>query len=435
MQYLSIMHTISTPVERFKRYQLVLTALSLLLLLTACGQNTQTTTRVLSAWVAPSGAYPPSWFDHAKKLGFSTHGQYIAAEATAIASALYGPLNNQYYTDDPTMASVIAYWQKSCHNADGSLCTDARSGSLQCVEFVSAVFAQIDDQLPYGGNADQFWTLYQHRPGWQEIATAAIEHSPPTLGDMAVWSGNTTGHMAIVVNVQPPTKHSNGYITIAQSNAAYAFENLIWHANGHIDSWQGYHLQGFIRQQQIAPCLQSGATPTQQQWQTQAIEAAVYYGIPSKYFLQQLCQSGFQAQNQQRHSDTLGIAQLPAQVAKNIPRCVINFLANPQRCDQHPGSLPAGNGIDPALPGEAIPAAAFEMALLYTHYIHNHLLHIPQDDVEAFKMALAAYHSGQKNVDWAVKSCGKTHWLGCLDNKQKNHATSNYINTILALKS
>jgi hypothetical protein len=435
MQYLSIVHTLSAPARHFNKCLLFLSALPLLLLLTGCGQSTQTTVSAQPTMVAPSGAYPPSWFNSAKKLGFSTHGQYIAAEAISIASALYGPQTNQYYSDDPTMAPVIAYWQKSCHNADGSLCTDAKSGNLQCVEFVSAVFAQIDDQLPYGGNADQFWSLYQNRPGWQEIAADAVEHTPPALGDVAVWSGNSTGHMAIVVDMQPPTKQKDGHITIAQSNAAYPFENLIWHTDGRIDSWQGYQLQGFIRQQQIAPCLQMNATPTQQQWETQAIEAAVYYGIPSKYFLQQLCQSGFQAQNGQSHSQGIGIAQLPAQVAKTIPRCVINFLANPQRCDQHPGSLPAGKGIDATQPGQAIPAAAFEMSLFYTHYTGNHLLHIPQDDIEAFKLALAAYRSGQKNVDWAIDSCGKTRWLGCLDNKQKNHDASTYVNTILALKS
>lgn len=409
---------------------------SLFLLLAACGGTG--TTQPAVEHLAPGAASIPAWFSGAKKQGFRSHGQYIAAKAIALASALYGPQANQYYADDPSLASVIAYWKQSCQNSDGSLCADARSGSLQCVEFVSAVFAQIDDELPYGGDANQFWKLYQDKSGWQELSAGMLSHAKalPELGDIMDWSGNGVGHLAIVIDQQAPTGSSDGYIVVAQANAASAIERLTWHRNGQIDSWPGYQFLGFIRQQELAPCLQQQVTPTQQAWETLAIEAAVHYGTPSRYFLRQLCQSGFQANNQQRQpllssSGAIGIAQLPESVAVHIPRCVINFVANAPNCEQLPGSLPTGTGINPALPEEALPAAAYEMSLLYSHYLHNKAVQVPQDEVAAYSMALAAYNAGTTAVDQAVSTCGKIRWLDCLDSQQKNHITRNYVHVVL----
>ncbi len=317
------------------------------------------------------------------------------------------------------------------------MCLDARSGNLQCVEFVSGVFAQIDDELPHGGDAQQFWQLYQGKAGWQEIPASAVLKNTPELGDVIVWTGNSVGHLAIVVDQQAPTRQSEGYIVVAQSNAAHAFERLIWHGNGQIDSWSGYQLQGFIRQREIAPCLQQQATPLQKQWETLAVQAAVQYGVPSKYFLRQLCQSGFRSEDQQGHklvSSTggIGIMQLSESVAAHIPRCVINFLANAPNCEQLPGSLPAGMGIDPGQPGEAVPAGAYEMSRLYSHYLHTKGIQIPQDAVEAYTMALAAYSAGKTAVDSSVNDCGKKRWLLCLDGRQKVHDTRKYVDAILA---
>ncbi len=412
----------------------------LLLLLAACGgTQTQAQTQSQTPWIGPASTSAPTWVNTAKDQGFSSHGQYIAAEALALAQSLYGAQNNQYYADDPALASAIAYWKQTCPSANGSLCADAKSGNLQCVEFVAGIFASIDDQLPFIGDASQFWQLYQNKAGWQEISAQSGHTATPALGDMVTWSGGPAGHLAIVVDLQPPEKGQNGSITVVQANAPDLFDNLTWHANGQFDSWSGYKLQGFIRQREIAPCLQQQATPLQQQWEVLAIQTAVHYGTPSKYFLRQLCQSGFQADNSQGKAvisttGAIGIAQLPASVAAQVPRCVVNFVNNAVNCAQMAGSLPAGKGINPTKPAEAIPAAAYVMSTLYVHYLQNSAIKVPQDDVAAYEMALAAYHMGTTaSVDQAVQTCKVAGWLNCLNRQQPQHQIKNYVKAILGV--
>jgi hypothetical protein len=371
-----------------------------------------------------------------KRQGFATQGQYIAAQAIALSHSIYGPQNNEYYADDPMLGSALAYWQRACQNANGSLCADAQSGNLQCVEFVAAIFATIDDELPYIGNADRFWTLYQGKPGWQEIPASAVRQQAPAPGDMVAWSGGKAGHLALVVSTQPPTPGRDGSITVVQTEAADLFDKLTWHANGQIDSWPGYTLQGFIRQQQIAPCLQLHATPPQQHWEVLTMQAAVHYGTPVKYLLRQICQSGFQATNSAGHvmisvTGAVGIAQLSPQIAAQIPRCVTNFVANAANCDQMPGSLPSGKGVDATKPEEVLPAAAYEMSVLYAHYRQNKAVQGPQSELQAYSMALAAYTAGPDIVDKAVNSCQMQGWLNCLDQWQPDHHIHQYIDAVL----
>ena len=315
------------------------------------------------------------------------------------------------------------------------MCAEARSGNLQCVEFITGAFAAIDDELPYVGDASTFWNAYRNEAGWQEIPAQAISTTAPQLGDMVAWSGNDFGHLALVVDVQAPTfsagSSKDGYIAVVQSNAPSLIERLTWHANGQIDSWPGYTLQGFIRQQEIAPCLQAQSTPQQRQWETLALQAAVHYGTPSKYFLHQICQSSFETYDAQgrvvaSQTGARGMAQLLPSVAAQIPRCVIDFENNAPNCDQMPGSLPSGKGIDVTKPDEALPAAAYEMSTLYTYYLKRK----PEADIKAYEMALAAYHEGTVPVDHAVNSCGTQRWLNCLSGQDSNSA-SDYIRAIL----
>jgi hypothetical protein len=388
------------------------------------------------AWSKPGAVDAPAWVGSMKQQGFATHGQYLAAQAVALSYNIYGPQKNEYYADDSTLSPAIAYWKRACQTSNGSLCADAQSGNLQCVEFVAAVFAVTDDELPSIGNADRFWTLYQEQPGWQEVPASAVRQQAPALGDMVAWSGGHAGHLAMVVDVQPPTHGHDGSITVVQTEAADLFDKLTWHANGRIDSWQGYTLQGFIRQQEIAPCLQQYSTPQQQRWEVLAIQAAVHYGTPSKYLLRQICQSGFQTTGSTGHvmisaTGAVGIAQLPPNVAAQIPRCVINFVDNAPNCAQMPGSLPAGKGIDPTKPQEALPAAAYEMSVLYAHYRQNKAVQGSRSNLQAYTMALAAYNAGSAIVDQAVNSCQEQHWLNCLDQWQADHHTQKYIDAVL----
>ncbi|HEY4386760.1 MAG TPA: CHAP domain-containing protein, partial [Ktedonobacteraceae bacterium] len=339
-------------------------------------------------WIVPVSVHAPAWFNSAKQQGFTTHGQYIAAQAIALSYSIYGNQNNQYYADDPALAPALAYWKSVCQNGDGSVCADAQSGNLQCVEFVAAVFATIDDELPSIGDANRLWSLYQGKPGWQEIPTSAVRQQIPALGDMVAWSGGKAGHLALVVDVTPPAHGQDGSITVVQTEAPDLYDQLTWHANGQIDSWKGYKLQGFIRQQELAPCLQQQSTSQQQQWETLAVQAAVHYGTPSKYLLQQICQSGFQATNSAGQavigpSGGVGIAQMSPLIAAQVPRCVIDVVHNSPNCAQMPGSLPAGKGIDPNKPEEALPAAAYEMSALYAHYRQNKAVQGPQSELQA----------------------------------------------------
>jgi CHAP domain len=393
----------------------------------------------VTPWVAPVKAYAPAWFDSAKQQGFTTHGQYLAAQAISLSNSIYGNANDEYYADDPAMNPAVAYWKSVCQDADGTVCADAKSGNLQCVEFVAAVFAMSDDELPAINDANRLWSLYQNKAGWQEIPANAVQKQIPALGDMVTWSGGQSGHLAMVVDVQPPTQGKDGSITVVQTEATDLFDTLTWHANGQIDSLKGYTLQGFIRQQQLASCLQQQSTPQQQQWETLAVQAAVHYGTPSKYLLQQICQSGFQATGSSGQAvispgGGVGIAQMSPQLAAQVPRCVIDVIHNAANCPQMPGSLPAGNGIDPNKPEEALPAAAYEMSVLYTHYRQNKTAQGPQSELQAYSMALAAYHDGPALVDKAVNSCQKQGWLNCLNQWQPSYYTQEYIDAVLGTR-
>jgi hypothetical protein len=394
---------------------------------------------VHQAWIKPVAVSAPTWVDNNKQQGFATQGQYLAAQAIALSYNIYGSQENEYYADDPMLSPAIAYWKRSCQAANGSLCTDAQSGNLQCVEFVAAVFAIVDDELPYIGDASRFWVLYQDQPGWQEIPAGAVRQQAPAPGDIVAWSGGNAGHLAMVVDVQPPVQGHDGSITIVQTEAEDLFAKLTWHANGRIDSWPGYTLQGFIRQQAIAPCLQQQSTPQQRRWEALAMQAAVHYGTPVKYLLRQICQSGFQATSSTGHAlisatGAVGIAQLSPQIAAQVPRCVINFVANSPDCAHMPGSLPSGQGIDPTKPQEALPAAAYEMSVLYTRYRQNKLVHGPRSALQAYTMALAAYNAGTTIVDKAVNSCQEQNWLTCLNQWQPDHHTQEYIDAVLGIK-
>jgi hypothetical protein len=419
----------------------MLVGLALILFLAACGSTTASQSPTAPR-VATQAVSSPTWVDVQKMRGFRSQGQYIAAEAIIMARNLYGDQANEYYADAATMKTAYAYWQRTCRNRDGSLCAAAKSGSLQCGTFLAGVFASIDDELPSIGDANRFWDLYQEKDGWQEIAADAVVHTMPTLGDLVVASGGSAGHLAIIVDLKVPAKGQDGSITVAEANAPSAFEQLTWHTDGRLDIWSGYRFQGLLRQQEIAPCLRQQATPTQQQWAALAMEVAVHYGTPEKYFLRQICQSGFQISDVQGHvlisaSGGIGIAQLSASVARKVPRCVTNFVQNAQNCEQRVGSLPTGVGIDPTVPAQALPAAAYTMSILYHHYRQNALVHAAQNTFAAYTMALAAYNAGSSVVDNAVNTCGSIKsagWLDCLDRQQANHHTRGYLRAVLGVK-
>lgn len=152
----------------------------------------------------------------------------IAGGAISLAAHLNGPFLQSYNVGDPFMTSVVAYWQRTCANRDGSLCAYARSGNLQCVEFVTGAFSLAHIALPYAPDAHYFWGDYKNLPGWREIAVGT---GLPQMGDIIVWHSwqydalnkrriELPGHVAIVVNVVAPRGTMPGKIYFAQANAS-----------------------------------------------------------------------------------------------------------------------------------------------------------------------------------------------------------------------
>jgi hypothetical protein len=151
----------------------------------------------------------------------------IAAGAISLAAHLNGPLMQDYNAGDPFMTNVIAYWQRTCGDQNGSLCTYAQSGNLQCVEFVTGAFSLAHIGLPYAPDAHYFWGDYKNLHGWREIEVGT---GLPQMGDIIVWHSwqydalskrrvEMPGHVAIVVNVVAPSGTQPGEIYFAQANA------------------------------------------------------------------------------------------------------------------------------------------------------------------------------------------------------------------------
>jgi hypothetical protein len=151
----------------------------------------------------------------------------IAGGAISLAAHLNGPLLQSYNTGDPFMASVLAFWHRTCANRDGSLCSYAQSGNLQCVEFVTGAFSLAHITLPYAPDAHYFWDDYKNVTDWREIPVGT---GLPQMGDIIVWHSwqydaltksrvELPGHVAIIVNVTTPHGTIPGQIYFAQANA------------------------------------------------------------------------------------------------------------------------------------------------------------------------------------------------------------------------
>jgi hypothetical protein len=158
--------------------------------------------------------------------GGGLHAAAIVAAALQMAAHLHG--NPDVWYDAAFPSAAIAYWQQTCPH-----CSEWQNGNLQCVMFAKAAYALGGDPVPVSGNAVDYWSLYRNRPGWLEIPSAA---APPALrglpapGDLMVWANtqNPYGHIAVVVQVVPPTATQGGSVTFAEANspAAIASESI-----------------------------------------------------------------------------------------------------------------------------------------------------------------------------------------------------------------
>lgn len=350
--------------------------------------------------------------------GWSAPGKLssVVAAAETLQNHLYGPLANTYDVSDPVIERVVQYWLTSCGNGT-TLCPEARSGTLQCVLFVTGAFALGGDPLPVVGNAQDFWTLYQQRAGWQGIGASAAPPSArglPAPGDLMVWQGGRHleaggmkeyGHIAVVVRVIPPTRGQDGAITVAQANApgnqfpqqnglAGNVSTMPLHPDLGVDGWsafttaQGvaygsYTVLGYLRQLGTPPMQLPAGLARNTPYVAVAWQAAQQAGINGVFFLRQInAESGFDPQARS-NAGAIGIAQFEPATARSL-------------------------GVDPLDPVAALQAAARVMAQYHRDY--------GGDDAKA----LAAYNAGPGAVQQALARCGM-QWLRCLPTETQQY--------------
>ena len=152
--------------------------------------------------------------------------------------------------------SVIAYGNAVCPG-----CFAWQSGTYQCVSFVRGAYGPIYP-MQWTANAFDLWALYQGKPGWQEIpsaAGAAYQRTMPLPGDVMVFKDASVGHVAIVMSVAPPANGQNGSVTFANANsvAPYTTMPLLPDLSVDASSWPGYTVWGYLR-----PALPQTVTPT-----------------------------------------------------------------------------------------------------------------------------------------------------------------------------
>jgi hypothetical protein len=402
-----------------------------------------------------------------------TDGDPIATTALVLQENLYGPRANQYDSANPFLTKFINYWKDYCSGT--TLCD---SGNLQCVSFVVGVFGALGHPLPAAliGDGHQFWDHATNLTDWEKISvplgpnnkTLDAKHKPQR-GDLIGWSGGAEGrgHIAIVVDLQEPTQDADGWITIADANfpgdrysdVAHTgnTSRLTWHYDGRIDNWPNLTIQGFMRQTTMPPMtipqqfyfnpsLLQGLVNVPDQnkpWETLAVMASAHYQIYPPFFVNQLnAESGMEPYERDGNgnivkdqngnpkpktspNNAIGIAQFLQSAADEIPRCSVNIdTNNSPDCGSKPGSQPSGKGIDPAKPGDAIPAAAYHMRELNNHYQsycpNQQKQTCPVDSLTSYTRAVAAYNAGQGRIDNDIQQCDRT-WLSCSPSETQNY--------------
>ncbi len=180
------------------------------------------------------------------------NGASVATAALSMAPHLHGNPDAWYDTGMPQ--PVLNFWAHACPPGSGCW-SDWQEGSLQCVLFVTGAYALSGSPLPAAGNAIDFWSLYQNRPGWVEIPSATAppaQRGLPLPGDIMVWSDPPplVGHVAIVVGVIPPAGGKNGSVTFAEANGPGALVTETLLPDLTVVTWSDpvpYTVLGYIR--------------------------------------------------------------------------------------------------------------------------------------------------------------------------------------------
>jgi CHAP domain len=157
-----------------------------------------------------------------------------------------GPeMYTQCYHDMPQ--DLLNYWAAGC--PPGSGCYNFwQSWDFQCVTFVTGVYRLAHQDLPDAPNAKDFWGYYW--PGWEHVSATSM----PWPGDIIVMTGPTifaAGHVAIVVDVQPPHNGHAGYVEFAQGNAPNRLDTMALtqdqYGNLSMHIWTNYTILGYLR--------------------------------------------------------------------------------------------------------------------------------------------------------------------------------------------
>jgi CHAP domain len=193
----------------------------------------------------------------------SGNGSNVSMAALTIAAHLYGNPDTSYDTSMPQ--PVLHFWASVCPRGSGCW-IDWQEGNLQCVLLVTGAFALAGSPLPAAGNAIDFWSLYQNRPGWIEVPSATAPPSQrglPMPGDIMVWYDPPplVGHVAIVVGVNPPLAGHNGSVTFAEANGPGPIVTQTLLPDLSVVTWTNpipYSVLGYIRP---APIKGTGMHP------------------------------------------------------------------------------------------------------------------------------------------------------------------------------
>jgi hypothetical protein len=190
----------------------------------------------------------------------------VVALARQMADALYvnpacgGVISypDCYYTwyNSSFPQSVIAYGNAVCPG-----CAAWANGTYQCVSFVRGAYGPIYP-MQWTANAFDLWGVYQGKPGWQEIPSAAAppgQRGLPEPGDVMVFADSSIGHVAIVMSVAPPQGNRPGSVTFANANSVSPYTTMPLLPDWTVDtsSWPGYIVWGYIR-----PALPSTPQPS-----------------------------------------------------------------------------------------------------------------------------------------------------------------------------
>ena len=229
-----------------------------------------------------AGAF--TFSQYASAMGGSNMQVVDAAELMAMHLA--GPRAQDYGSDFPQ--AVVRYWSSVCPEVGGdptqgcflnwqseTTClahpdwlrqalAKGEPCGLQCVMLVTGAYALANQPLPAAGNAVDFWGLYRGRGGWKELAASPAAQAGtrglPAPGDIMVWSNQVLaaqpppahwvpgpGHVAIVLQVEPPGMGNDGSVTFAEANGPGSVVKQAIAPDLTVRTWPHYTVLGYIR--------------------------------------------------------------------------------------------------------------------------------------------------------------------------------------------